>query len=359
MKHFMPKVLLTLMLFFLLLPPIALAQTQHTGQINGAQYIIDVPAETSGDVLLIARGFRPDFFPLSPVYEIETECYQTLLADGWIIGSTSFRSNQWVVAEGGTDILALREFIDREIHPVNRAIVYGETMGGGVAVWLAENKPDAFSGVFALGADLYSKLPAGRDRANEIAPTFNAAPQLPILFLANAGEIASSLSYQSLVADDSEYKPATWKVERSGHVNVNSAERLTAMRALLEWVDGKRIASDKNVTIEMSPDSSAAITDEVAAGNIRRIRPLYGNLYTSFVAGDMQKLGVGIGDRFKLVHREMEYAVTFAQSYSDVPQLAWVAFIDPEGHVQISRNYANAAQTLNATQGDAILLMQK
>ena len=53
MKHFMPKVLLTLMLFFLLLPPIALAQTQHTGQINGAQYIIDVPAETSGDVLLI------------------------------------------------------------------------------------------------------------------------------------------------------------------------------------------------------------------------------------------------------------------------------------------------------------------
>lgn len=359
MHRFMPDLRLTLLLLPLLLSPITLAQTQLTGEINGAQYIIDVPAEPSGDVLLIARGFRPDFFPLSPVYEQGTDFYQTLLAEGWTIGSTSFRSNRWVVAEGGADILALREFIHSDIHPVKRAIVYGETMGGGVAVWLAENEPSAFSGVFALGADLYSKPSPNGDRNDEIASIFTARPRLPILFLANGKEIASSLSYQSRVADRSPYKPATWQVERAGHVNVNSAERLSAMRALLDWIDGKRIASREDATIKMSPHSSAAITKQSAAGNIRRIRPLYGNLYTSFVAEDMQKLGIRLGGRFKLVHGETEHSVTFANSYSDVPELAWVAFVDPEGYVQISRNYANAAQTLNATQGDAILLIQK
>ena len=359
MPDFRLNLFLPFLLLSLLLSPTALAQTQHTGQINGAQYIIDVPTETSGDVLLIARGFRPDFFPLSPVYEQETAFYQTLLAEGWIIGSTSFRSNRWVVAEGGADILALREFIHNEIHPIKRAIVYGETMGGGVAVWLAENRPEAFSGIFALGADLYSRAPSGEPDTNEIAGIFSARPQLPILFAANGDEIASSLSYQARVAEDTPYKPVTWQVDRAGHVNVNSAERLSAMRALLNWIDGKGITSREDATIKMSPPSSAALVKQIGAGNIRRIRPLYGNLYTSFVASDMQKLGIGMGDQFKLVHRQVEHAVTFASSYSDVPHLAWVAFIDPEGYVQISRNYANAAQTLSANSGDAILLMQK
>lgn len=52
------------------------AQTRHTGELNGAAFIVDVPAEPTGDVLFIARGFRPAFFPVSAVYEVGTNFYQ-------------------------------------------------------------------------------------------------------------------------------------------------------------------------------------------------------------------------------------------------------------------------------------------
>lgn len=101
--------------FVLLIATPGLAQTHHTGELYGAGFIVDVPAEPTGDVLFIARGFRPDFFPVSAVYEVGTRFYQTLLDEGWTIASTAFQSNDWVVAEGASDILALQAHIDEHL----------------------------------------------------------------------------------------------------------------------------------------------------------------------------------------------------------------------------------------------------
>ena len=102
------------------------AKVQHTGEIEGAAFIVDVPAEPSGDVLFIARGFRPDFFPVSPVYEVGINFYQTLLNEGWTIASTAFQSNAWVVAEGGADVLALQAHIKAQILPITFAEAYSD-----------------------------------------------------------------------------------------------------------------------------------------------------------------------------------------------------------------------------------------
>jgi hypothetical protein len=334
-------------------------ETQHTGEVNGAKYIIDVPAEPSGDLLLIARGYRPDFFPLSAVYEVDTNFYQTLLSEGWVIASTSYQTNDWVVSDGGVDILALKNFVDGEITAVKRAVVYGETMGGGVAVWLAENEPEAFAGVFALGAHLYPEPRQGAEPVTELATVFNAAPKLPIIFVANVEEMQSSLTYVDAVGDGARFSPVIWAVDRPGHVNVNSAERLSAMRALLNWIEGNTISSKQNALVSMQPGSEAALSKGAAAGSISHIRPLYGNLYSNFVASDLAALGIEIGDVFELVHGQETYEVTYGEAYSDVPIGEWVAFVDPEGRVQLSRNYANAAETLGAAKGDALLLLPK
>ena len=135
------------------------------------------------------------------MYEVDTNFYQTLLSEGWVIASTSYQTNDWVVSDGGVDILALKNFVDGEITAVKRAVVYGETMGGGVAVWLAENEPEAFAGVFALGAHLYPEPRQGAEPVTELATVFNAAPKLPIIFVANVEEMQSSLTYVDAVGD--------------------------------------------------------------------------------------------------------------------------------------------------------------
>lgn len=336
------------------LPLIASAQTRYTGEINGADYIVDVPVHSTGDVLFIARGFRPDFFPVSAVYEVGTNFYQTLLSEGWTIASTAFKTNDWVVGEGGEDILALQRHIEVEIHPVKRSIIYGETMGGGVAVWLAENKPQSFSGVLCLGAHLFPEPEKEGEPSEVIAPVFNQQPKLPIIFLANDYEMKSSQSYVSEV-EDARYLPITWYIDRTGHVNVNSAERLAAFRALTAWIAGTPAQKVEDGTLEMSPESAAAHQGQMAAANIRLLRPLYGNIYTTFVEGDLDALGVEISDAFKVTHKQQTHSITYAKAYSDVPYGEWVAFIDSEGYVQISRNYANAAETIGAEVGDPLL----
>lgn len=80
------------------------------------------------------------------------------------------------------------------------------------------------------------------------------------------------------------------------------------------------------------------------------------NIYTNLIAEDLGKIGIGIGDTFTIHHREQSHSITFAKAYSNVPYGEWVAFIDSESQVQISRNYANAAETLAAKGGDPLLL---
>jgi pimeloyl-ACP methyl ester carboxylesterase len=288
---------------------------------------------------------------------VGTDFYQTLLSEGWTIASTGFQSNDWVVAEGGMDILALQKYIETKIHPIKRSFIYGETMGGGVAVWLAENEPERFNGVLCLGAHLFPEPEPDTTTRDVIAEIFRAEPKLPIIFLANGKEMLSSRAYTEQVAD-SDYTPITWFIDRSGHVNVNSAERLAAMRALLDWSEGQPIESVEDGTLVMSPSSVAAIGDQIAAANIRLLRPLYGNIYTNFVMGDLEQLGIKIGDKFTIAHGTQTHPITFAKAYSDVPYGEWVAFMDSEGYVQVSRNYANAAETLGAEVGNPLMLIK-
>lgn len=333
-------------------------QTRYTGEIDGASYIIDVPGEPSGDVLFIARGFRPDFFPVSAVYEVDTAFYQTLLSEGWTIASTGFRTNDWIIEAGAADIIALREYIEANIRPIQRAILYGETMGGGIAVWLAENESAAFDGVFALGADLFARQEVQMSDSAEltagIAPVFSGRPQVPIIFVANLEEAASSRAYLEM-ASGATLPPALWSIDRPGHVNVNSAERLSAIRALIDAISGAAtLQSRSDAMLPRAPASTAEFSQSSAQGRIEGIRPLYGNIYTSFVEPDLAELGIAIGSEFRFYKDGKAYPITFAKAYSDVPYGAWVAFIDSEGFVQISRNYANAAETIAAGKGDSL-----
>ncbi len=342
-------------LLLILCPIFSHAHKRTTGEIDGAQFIVDVPTNPTGDVLFLARGYRPEALPLSPVYEEETTFFQTLRATGWTIASTSFQGNRWVMADGGADLVALYEYVEKEILPIERAYLHGESMGGGIVAWMAEHAPAHFDGAIALGAYLYAEPKWETPENPQLADYLPGQPGFPIVFLTNREEMAGSAAYVAQ-AQDSEYPPVLWPVDRPGHVNLNSAERLAALAAVVRWTRGDRPESMDNALIPASPVSVAVLQDGKATGNITRTRPLYGNIYTNFVPSDLEALDITLGDTFSLTHGTTTVEVTFAKAYSDVPLGEWVAFIDPEGHVQISRNYANATDTFGAKTGDTLTL---
>lgn len=352
--------LLSIHLLVFLCPFFALAETRFTGEIGGSEFIIDLPSEPTGDVLFLARGYRPDTLPLSAVYEKETNFFQTLLKEGWTIASPSFQSNGWIMADGGADLIALRAYVDAEILSIKRAFLYGESMGGGIVGWLAEQAPEGFDGALALGAYLY-KEPKGETPPNPMpADYLPGTPSFPIVLLTNniEAELAGSRDYAER-AKNSEFAPVLWTVDRPGHVNINSAERLAGLRAAIAWSETGNAPSDRDATLTMTPVSVAATHDQTTSGYITRTRPLYGNIYTSLVPDDLSNLSIELGDTFDLTHGNETVEATFATTYSDVPLGEWVAFIDPEGHIQISRNYANATATFAAKKGDGLLITSR
>lgn len=349
---------LAVLLLAISLPTVA--ETRYTGKIEGSAFIVDVPAEPSGDVLFLARGYRPDTLPLSAAYEKDTAFFQTLLGSGWTIASPSFQGNRWIMVDGVADLVALRSHIDEQILPVDRAFLYGESMGGGIVTLLAEQSPDGFSGALSIGAYLYEEPKGETPEQPVIASYLNGQPRIPIMFLTNnvENEVAGSREYIEH-AQAAALTPALKTVERPGHVNINSAERLAAFNTLVNWSETRITPASGDGTILMDPDSTSAIQDGYAAGQITRTRPLYGNIYTSFVMADLDAIGVKINQQLNVTHESRTVTVTFATTYSDVPLGEWVAFIDPEGYVQLSRNYANATATLKATSGDPLLISSK
>jgi S-adenosylmethionine hydrolase len=177
----------------------------------------------------------------------------------------------------------------------------------------------------------------------------------PILKVSNDGEARWSRLYAEQ-AKNAKYLPVLWTVSRAGHVNINSAERLSALRAVIAWSESGERPENKTAMIVMERASRAAFIGRVAGGTVTRLRPLYGNIYTNLVVDDLHTLGIKLGDIFALTHGKQTVTATFANAYSDVPLGEWVAFIDPESYVQISRNYENATMTLGVEVGDTLLI---
>ena len=349
------KITLLVTFIWAVSPLLAEAQTSYSGKIGDSSFVVDVPSKPSGDVLFLARGYRPDSLPLSSVYEKETPFFQTLLSEGWTIASPSFGGNRWIMADGATDLIDLRAHVNENIISIKRAFLYGETMGGGITALLAEQSPQGFDGAISLGAHHYAEPQGEVPEKPQLADYLPGNPKFPIVLLSNDGEVKGSRLYEQR-AKNAKYPPVVWTVSRSGHVNLNSAERLSALRAVIKWSETGIRPINKTAMQVMTPESSAAFLNTAAAGKVTRTRPLYGNIYTSFVAQDLQKLGIKLGDTFAFTHKAMTVNATFAAAYSDVPLGEWVAFIDPESYVQVSRNYENATATLGVETDDALII---
>jgi len=121
-----------------------------TGSINGASYLIRVPAAWNGVLLLYSHGGGA--FTPNPPAEDSTDpvTAQYLLQQGYALAGSSFRSSGWFVEDAlADDAAVLGEFRRLVGHPT-RTVAWGVSLGSMVTLGLAEQPKRRVDGALAL-----------------------------------------------------------------------------------------------------------------------------------------------------------------------------------------------------------------
>lgn len=133
-------------------PPTAVAPAQaivDTGEIGGAAYRIDIPANWNGQLVVNAHGYEPAGSPRKLPLPFPSGM-EPLLAQGYAIAASGYSKQGWAIPEGIADTERLRaHFVARHGAP-KRAWLVGWSMGGLVALASAERHPHAWNGVVSM-----------------------------------------------------------------------------------------------------------------------------------------------------------------------------------------------------------------
>ncbi|HEX2860965.1 MAG TPA: alpha/beta fold hydrolase [Lacunisphaera sp.] len=322
------------------------------GEIEGARYIVARPAVWNGRALLLAHGFRPEDQPLhAEIYETRPPV-SDLLAQGWLVALTSYRRNGIVLQDAITDLDNLRRHILQEHGQPKAVYLMGESMGGAIATAMMETRSADYAGAVAIGAALQVE---SRERGFRLT----RQPRGPILFLTNQTELAEPRAYVEATRK-SPVAPVLWRVSRDGHVNVNATEKLTALAALVRWVEAGSPPPDGiDATAESAAGESAvefAPDNRSATGRVADVHEVYGNLTLDFRPGDLARLEIEPGASFALEARDRVFRVLYGKSFDSVPRGEWVAFPDAEGRLAVAINFGHAAKTAGLKPGDPVKL---
>ncbi|MDB4384955.1 SAM-dependent chlorinase/fluorinase [Opitutaceae bacterium] len=331
------------------------------GELDGAHYAIAQDSATTWNqcLLLIAHGYRPESAPLVADLFPEQAAYAALLSEGWIIAKTSYRRNGIIVADAITDLDNLHHQITEDFGNPQRTIIEGDSMGGTIATHLMEREDPRYHGAVAVGAALDL-------RENNGTSGVTLAPLRPLLFMSNRSEILGPKAYikeVDLTPDSANLRPVLFRIDRDGHVNVNQAERLTALRGLNLWLDRGRQALPREQPFDATqappPQPSRAKFDpdnRGLAADVSHVSAIYGNVWLDIQSSDLKQIGFSPGLWAQLKVGDQTYRVRYGKDFSSVERGQWVIFPNADGFFWLSRNWGNAAETADLEIGSEVRL---
>jgi len=131
----------------------ATAPRMFSGELQGAPWRLDVPADWNGDLVMLAHGYEPVGAPRSTPMTAN-DSTAALLSAGYAVAQSAYASQGWAVADAITDMERLRQHALGELKRVHHTWLLGFSMG---AVTLAslERYPQHYTGGVSLcGANL-------------------------------------------------------------------------------------------------------------------------------------------------------------------------------------------------------------
>jgi pimeloyl-ACP methyl ester carboxylesterase len=114
---------------------------------SGALYTMFLPNQWNGSLVLFIHGLVDPALPLAlPTLGAAAD---TLGAHGYALAYSSFSENGWAVKDGGQRTHELGDLFAAEFGAPSHTYLYGQSMGGLIAVMLAESYPQQYAGLVA------------------------------------------------------------------------------------------------------------------------------------------------------------------------------------------------------------------
>ena len=129
--------------------PRALAQRpaiNRSGVLGGAQYLIAVPENWQGGLVVFAHGIQRGTGP-GDVTRPPIASHIAAAGHAWI--SSGYRAREYQPHLFIEDLVALRELFLKEIGPPRWTLIYGQSMGGHIVVASLELRPGLYQGGLA------------------------------------------------------------------------------------------------------------------------------------------------------------------------------------------------------------------
>ena len=119
------------------------APISRTGEINGAPYLMQIPADWRGGVVVYAHGIQRG---IGPGDVTAPPLGNHILDEGHAWIASGYREREYRPDVAVEDLLALRELFLKEFGRPRWSIIYGQSMGGHITVASLELHPGVYQG---------------------------------------------------------------------------------------------------------------------------------------------------------------------------------------------------------------------
>ena len=139
-----------ILLCALALPAAAQVTTYNGSFPDGATYLIQVPANWNGTLLLYSHGY---VVPGSsnPAHDVgDPLTGATLLAQGFALAGSSYAHTGWAIQEALFDQIAVLDTFTALVGPPTRTIAWGHSLGGIITAGLVQRNPSRFDGALPM-----------------------------------------------------------------------------------------------------------------------------------------------------------------------------------------------------------------
>lgn len=182
------------------------------GKVRGVAYKVVVPENWNKILLVYAHGYRSQA-ELIPVVSPESEVGRLagveniLLSRGYALAGTSYRRG-WAVKDAILDNFALVQTFKRKVGKPQKVILYGFSLGGTVALKIAEDYPKGYDGVIG-GCVTGAGATKTWDRMLDMAIAYDAVYGWPASW-GKIGDVKNSLNYNADVSPLLPLFPLSW-----------------------------------------------------------------------------------------------------------------------------------------------------
>jgi pimeloyl-ACP methyl ester carboxylesterase len=120
------------------------------GAIDGANFMIDIPAVWNGTLVLYSHGYVTPGKPLVATDAGDKGTKLYLLANHYALAGSSYSQNGWALQQAFHDQIALLDYFQNTYGKPNRTIAWGHSLGGIITAGLIQRDPERFAGALPM-----------------------------------------------------------------------------------------------------------------------------------------------------------------------------------------------------------------